>query len=84
VSAGAVSRRLTLAIRHCVSGFLAVVGLITLAIGLLYVFADRAVPHLLQGQAHGGHHVKRAAACLIAGSACVVTAWLLRGRQRAA
>jgi hypothetical protein len=84
VSAGAVSRSMTATIRQGVSTFLAIAGLISLAVGLLYLLAGQAVPHFLQGQAHGGHHVRRAAACLIAGGTCVAVAWLLRGRRRAA
>jgi uncharacterized membrane protein YidH (DUF202 family) len=79
-----ISRRLTLSIRQAVAGFLAVVGLITVAVGLLYVVADRALPRMVQGHAHGGHHAKRAAVCLVIGGACLAAAWLLRGRRRPA
>jgi hypothetical protein len=84
VSTGDVSRRWTLAARQAGAGFLAVVGLITVAVGLLYRFAGRSVPYLIQGQSHGGHHARRAAVCLIAGALCLAAARLLRGRRHAA
>jgi membrane-bound ClpP family serine protease len=67
-----------MALRHALTTFLGVAGLVALVLGLMYLFANGALPYLLQGSAHTGHHVKRATLCLIAGGACLVVAWLIR------
>jgi hypothetical protein len=83
MSAADVSRRLTLAAREGLSTFLAVVAVVAVVVGLLYLFAGGALPHLLQGHAHTGHHARRAAICLVGGGSCAVAAWLIRARRPA-
>jgi hypothetical protein len=76
-----VARRVTTAIRDGLSTFLAIVGIVAIIIGLLYMFASGAVPHVLMSGPHPGPHTRRAAACLIGGAACVVAAWLIKVRR---
>jgi hypothetical protein len=83
MSAADVSRRLTLAVRDGLATFLAVVAIVATVLGLMYLFAAGALPHLLQGHAHTGHHARRTALCLIVGGACAVAAWLIRTRRPA-
>jgi hypothetical protein len=78
-----VARRVTTAVRDGLSTFLGIVGIVAIIIGLLYLFAGGAVPHVLMGGPHPGPHTRRAAACLIGGAACVVGAWLIKVRHRA-
>jgi hypothetical protein len=82
MSATNVSRRLGVAIREGLVTFLGVVAVVGIVVGLMYLMAAGALPHLLQGRAHAGHHARRAAACLVAGGACAVTAWLIRDRRQ--
>jgi hypothetical protein len=82
VSAASLTRRWTSAVRQGISTFLGIAGTVAIVIGLLYLFADGSVPHVLQGSAHTGHHARRAAACLAGGAACVIGSWLIRVRRR--
>jgi len=71
-----------MAVRQALSTFLAVVAVITLVFGVLYLYADGSVPWMIQGR-HSGHHLVRAGVCLGVGAALAITARLLRGRRRA-
>jgi hypothetical protein len=81
MSAADVSRRLALAIREGLATFLAVVAVVGIVLGLMYLFAAGSLPHLLQGQARAGPHARRAILCLVAGGSCAVAAWLIRVRR---
>jgi hypothetical protein len=83
VSSTGVARRVTTAVRDGLSAFLGIVGIVAIIIGLLYLFAHGAVPHVLLAGGHSRPHTRRAAACLIGGAACVVGAWLIKVRHRA-
>jgi hypothetical protein len=63
-----------------VAAFLGISGVAAIVFGLLYLRISHALPHLARGHAAAG----RAHLCLMAGSACVVVAWLLRKRRRGA
>ena len=70
-------------VRNGVAVFLAIAGVVLLVFGVLYLTAGRLLPHVIQGSSHSGHHVKRAAACLVVGALCAVVAWFIRARRRA-
>jgi len=83
MSAADVSRRLAVAIRDGLVTFLAVVAVVSIVLGLMYLFAAGSLPYLLQGQPHAGPHSRRAIVCLVAGGSCAMAAWLIRVRRPA-
>jgi hypothetical protein len=83
MSAASPTRRYTRALRHGLATLLAIAGLVGIGIGLLYLLADGAVPHVLQGASAPNPDVGRAVACLATGSVCVGFGWLMRVRRPA-
>jgi hypothetical protein len=82
MSSAGVTRRATQVVRDGVATFLAICGIVTVVIGLMYLVASGSLPHLLQGTLHSGHHLHRATICLAGGTGCLVVAWLIRVRHR--
>jgi hypothetical protein len=75
------------AFRRGVSSFFAIAGLVAVVFGLMYRFADHALPHLLQG--HGlrphltaGLDASRATFLLLVGAAALLVAWVIHPRKR--
>jgi hypothetical protein len=77
-----VTRGLAVAVREGVATFLAIAGVVSIMIGLLYLLADGDLPYVLQGTTTSGHDLHRAVACLGGGVACVIVAWVIRVRRR--
>ncbi len=77
-----VTRGLAVAVREGVATFLAIAGVVSIMIGLLYLLADGDLPYVLQGTTTTGHDLHRAVACLGGGAACVIVAWVIRVRRR--
>jgi hypothetical protein len=71
-----------MAVRQGLSTFLAIAGIVAIVLGLLYLFDGSVLPHVLQGSSYTSHPARRATACLVAGAACVIVAWLIRARRR--
>ena len=76
------TRRAGEVVRQGVSTFLAIVGVVAIVVGVLYLLAARNLPLIFQGAVHTQHHPYRAGACLAAGVGCLVVAWLIRVRHR--
>jgi hypothetical protein len=83
MSAASVTRRWAHSVRDGVAAFLAVAGVVAIVLGALYLSAGHALPHLLLGASHHGHHIRRASACLAGGALCLAAAWIIRVRKRA-
>jgi len=63
---------------------LAIIGVLGVILGLLYLFAASSLPNSLVGSVHHGHHIVRAGVSILVGLAFIVGAMLAsRGRSSA-
>jgi hypothetical protein len=67
--------------KRTLSWILAIIGILGIILGLLYLFAAKSLPSMMVGTVHTGHHVVRASVSIVVGLALVVTGWLV-GRSR--
>jgi uncharacterized RDD family membrane protein YckC len=63
---------------------LAVIGILAVLLGLLYVFAATSLPATLEGSSHHGHHAVRAAVTFVIAAACFLGTGLTTRRRPAA
>jgi hypothetical protein len=69
--------------RRTLTTILAIVGILGIILGVLYLFAAKSLPSMFVGKVHGGHHLVRASVSIIIGLALVIVGWLA-GRRRPA
>ena len=60
---------------------LAIIGILGVILGLLYLFAANSLPSMMVGTVHTGHHVVRASISIVVGLVLVEAGWLV-GRRR--
>jgi hypothetical protein len=69
--------------RRALTSILAIIGILGIILGLLYVFAAKSLPNMMVGHVHSGHHLVRAGTSFVVGLAFLAAAWLA-GRSRTA
>jgi len=62
---------------------LAIIGILGIILGLLYLLAAKSLPGMMVGHVHHGRHFVRASVSIVAGLAFLAAAWLA-GRRRPA
>jgi hypothetical protein len=62
---------------------LAVIGILGIIAGIMYLAGAANSIHLMVGNVHKGHHVVRAIVSLVVGAAFLVGAYLVRSRPAA-
>jgi uncharacterized protein (TIGR03382 family) len=62
---------------------LAIIGILGIILGVLYLFAAKSLPNMMVGRVHSGHHFVRAGVSILAGLIFLLVAWLARRRRSA-
>jgi uncharacterized membrane protein YidH (DUF202 family) len=69
--------------RRALAVILALIGILAIIAGILYLAGAANSLHFMVGSVHTGHHVVRAAVSLVAGVVLLVAAWLTGRPARA-
>jgi hypothetical protein len=64
--------------RLVMTSVLAIVGILGIVTGVLYLFTAKSLPSAMTGQVHSGHHLARAGVSILIGLAFLAGAWLVR------
>jgi hypothetical protein len=68
--------RTVLSGRRATALILAIIGILGIVLGLLYLFAAKSLPNFVVGHVHHGHHVVRATVSIVIGLALIAAGWL--------
>jgi hypothetical protein len=69
--------------RLVMTSVLALIGILGIITGLLYLFTAKALPSAMTGHVHSGHHLVRAGVSILIGLAFLGGAWLARSGSAA-
>ena len=69
--------------KRALTWILAIIGILGIILGLLYLFTAKSLPNMMLGHVHSGHHFVRAGTSIVVGLAFLAAAWLV-GRRRPA
>jgi hypothetical protein len=70
--------------KRTLTSTLAIIGILGIIVGLLYLVAARSLPSMMVGHVHSGHHFVRAGLSILVGLAFLLVAWRAgRGRLAA-
>jgi len=64
--------------RLVMTSVLALIGILGIITGLLYLFAATSLPTAMTGHVHSGNHLARAGVSILIGLAFLAGAWLVR------